>query len=354
MAQREITEPVEVLNAEGRADTFGWSRSLVFNYDPAVLRNLPLMNTSQDRYILFSPSHVLIFEALDEGIYGTVNIHLLTLKEKAVLSHSRHFNFPLGSLGLPPRSDTGDVKVPLKRGFVEFAAMNGGPRLVKVDIPSFANYRSLRGVVVLSPPDAPGGLNAPVPPPGEESLLTCLPWRGEKNAFRLARRSPWYSAEGVVQVGGQNIPFVKDRAWGIFEWSRGIRPRKDQSYWAAGCGMEGPRQVSFSVGFGQVDSSYATENAFFVDGRLHKLDQVTFHISPRDWLLPWHFTSNDDRLEMTFTPQFEWKERHLFFLINYQSHRRVWGSFSGRVILDSGEILSFRNISGYATRQRVS
>jgi hypothetical protein len=106
------------------------------------------------------------------------------------------------------------------------------------------------------------------------------------------------------------------------------------------------------VGYGSSDSGLGTENAFFVDGRLHKLDQVTFHISPADWLEPWRFTSNDKRLEMTFIPHQERNERHQMFF-HYLSRRQMIGSFSGKIRLDTGEELEFHDLTGITERRRT-
>ncbi|MDR3303595.1 MAG: DUF2804 domain-containing protein, partial [Treponema sp.] len=83
-----------------------------------------------------------------------------------------------------------------------------------------------------------------------------------------------------------------------------------------------------------------------------KLDQVTFHISPSNWLLPWRFTSNDSRLEMVFIPVQERIER---FSMGFHSVRRrqVCGEFSGTVVLDDGVAFRFQNISGFAERRRT-
>jgi hypothetical protein len=146
--------------------------------------------------------------------------------------------------------------------------------------------------------------------------------------------------------------FSQGSAWGIFEWSRGIRPHADIRYWASACGLIGGRRVAFSVGHCSADSSAATENAFFVDGRLHKLDQVTFHIPPADWLSPWRFTSNDNRLEMTFAPQQERTDRSRFFF-HAVKRRQVYGLFSGKAILDDGSEVEFKDIAGFAERCKM-
>jgi hypothetical protein len=122
-------------------------------------------------------------------------------------------------------------------------------------------------------------------------------------------------------------------------------------FWAAGCGQSGGAQAAFSIGYDSADSATGTENAFFLDGRIHKLDQVTFHISPSNWLLPWRFTSNDNRLEMIFAPHQE-RSENLQMFFHYLKRRQVCGSFSGKVILDDGSDFEFQNITGFAERRK--
>jgi hypothetical protein len=98
-----------------------------------------------------------------------------------------------------------------------------------------------------------------------------------------------------------------------------------------------------------MDSSAGTENAFFVDGKIHKLDQVTFHIPPSDWLSPWRFTSNDNRLEMVFTPQQSRNDLRQAFFYSL-SRRQVCGTSSGKAVLDDGGVMDFHGITGFAER----
>ncbi len=279
-------------------------------------------------------------EILDGGYLGYVGITVISLKTKK--RNTRYFTIPfaMGSFNMPQDSESGSVKIQEKKINIDFTAMESGSRIIKFDVPGFSHSKGLRGYIVLSPPE------------GAESLYNCMPWREDKLAFRLTRRSPWFIAEGAVQFGESELLFSKNDAWGILDWNRGVRPRSDIRYWAAGCGLCNGKQTAFTVGYGSADGSQGTENGFFLDGKLHKLDQVTFHINPDNWLEPWNFTSSDQRLEMTFKPIMERTGRHRL-LFHTMKRRQVFGHFSGKMILDDGSEIEFKDILGFAERKRT-
>jgi hypothetical protein len=338
--QNELEDSLPVVNENRRPVNFGWARAPLLQYDPLLCGGSRYRITESDRYVIFSPTHLMILEILDGGILGYIGISVVFLKDKRRSTQSYVIPFPLGSLELPQTSEKGSIRIQQKKGEINFAVMEGGARIIKLDIPNFGHHRHLWGVVVLSAD------------PAFQSIVTHMPWRREKKAFRYSRRSPWYTAEGVMQLSGMEIVFSKGNSWGILDWNRGVRPRSDVRFWAAACGLCGSQQVGFNVGYGTADSGFGTENAFFVNGKLHKLDQVTFHISPKNWLEPWRFTSNDNRLEMTFTPNQE-RFEHNRLLLHSLKRWQVCGSFSGKVVLDSGEELAFHDLTGMAERRKT-
>jgi hypothetical protein len=340
MAQNEILTPMSVLNDLGYPQNFGWSRQPGFFYDPALVRAPRRKLSESDRYIVFSPTHMVIFEIRDDGYAGYMGVSVISLMEKKRSSHYYHTLFPLGSYEMPSGSEAGTIQYRNRKRTLDFIFMEGGVRIIKADIPRFGHNRTLRGELVLTEP------------PMSESLITNIPWPRENSAFRYSRRSPWYSVEGVIQLGGTEIIFPHGKAWGIYDWNRGARPRSDAHYWASACGHASGHTIGFCVGYGSADSSAGTENAFFVDGKLHKLEQVTFNIPPSDWLSPWRFTSNDNRLEMSFKPHQERIERNQVLLFS-STRRQVCGFFSGKAALDDGSVFEFENITGFAERHKT-
>jgi hypothetical protein len=341
MAQNEFISEVPVLDETERPGRFGWARK------PLVIYNPPFMGgpsrtryTESDRYIIFSATHLVVFEIIDGGFLGYIGVSVVSLKDRQRSTQVFESPLALGRFELPRSSESGSVKIREKKAAIDFALMESGARIIRVAIPKFGHNRYLRGEVVLSPPEK------------AESIVTLSPWRREKNAYRCFRCSPWFITEGVMQFGTAELYFTKDNAWGIFDWIRQVRPRQDIRYWAAACGMASGRMAGFNIGYGSADSGCGTENAFFLDGVIHKLDQVTFHIPPVNWLEMWRFTSNDKRLEMTFTPNQERVERKSILFHSWK-RRQVCGSFSGRVVLDDGSDFSFWNITGFAERVKT-
>jgi hypothetical protein len=337
----EITEPLPLMDEGGKPVNFGWARKPLFEYNPPLLGGGPRTRISgTERYIIFSATHLIVFEVIDGGTLGHVGISIISVKDRRRSTQNIETLLPLGRFELPPDSESGSIRIREKKSALDFILMKGGARIIKVDYPRFGQHRHLRGEVVLTPlPEA-------------QSIVTVSPWRREKYAFRYFRCSPWFITEGVMQFGTAEIYFTRDNAWGIYDWKREIRPRRDIRYWAAACGIADGRLVGFNVGYGSADSAAGTENAFFLDGVIHKLDQVTFHIPPTDWLEEWKFTSNDKRLEMTFVPNQEREERRNLFLHSVRC-RQVCGTFSGRVILDDGSFFGFWNITGFAERRKT-
>jgi hypothetical protein len=339
--QKESVNTSSILDHRGMPGSFGWSRSPVFLYGSSPFWPPRRRITSSDRFIIFSSNHMLVMEILDGGYLGYVGITVIFLKTKKRSTRYFVVPFPMGKFDLPQDSESGSAKLQEKKINVEFSSVDGGSRFIKIDFPGFSHSKGgLRGYIVLTPPE-----NA-------ESLYNCMPWREDKLAFRVTRRSPWFIAEGAVQFGTSELQFTKNDAWGIFDWNRGVRPRSDVRYWAAGCGLHDGKQIAFTVGYGSADGSQGTENGFFIDGKLHKLDQVTFHINPETWLGEWRFTSSDQRLEMTFNPIMERTGRHRLFFHSLK-RRQVFGHFSGKIILDDGSEMEFKDIMGFAERKKT-
>jgi hypothetical protein len=340
MVQIEVTAPVSIFDDIGQLCNFGWARGPFFHYDQNLLWTPRRLISESERYIIFSPTYLFVFELCDSGVFGHFSICAVSLLDKIISSKFEKLLFPMGSLELPNQSESSVIKRTIRNNLIEFICSENSGRIIKVDVPQLRRNNRLRGeVVLMTQEDA-------------QSISIHTPWRRQVERFQLIRCSPCYTVEGVMQFENTPILFNKGRSWGIYEWSRIARPKKDIHYWAAACGIHHGQQVGFSVGYSSADSASGTENAFFVNGILHKLDNVTFKISPLDWFETWYFTSNDNRLKMIFVPVQSYSYQNNFLFHSLRT-RQFFGFFSGRVTLDDGSTMNFKNIAGMTERRKT-
>ena len=100
------------------------------------------------------------------------------------------------------------------------------------------------------------------------------------------------------------------------------------------------------------DLSRATENAVILDGRVHKLGDVTFDYRSGDFMRPWHFTDEAQRLDLTFTPFKDRTARTNLGVIFSEVHQ-MFGRYNGRAVLDDGTTLEIRDLIGFAEEHRA-
>ena len=91
----------------------------------------------------------------------------------------------------------------------------------------------------------------------------------------------------------------------------------------------------------------------FFDGKAHKLSEVTFNIPVKegkdDFLSPWTFTSDDGRFELNFEPILDRASWTKVLVLESDQHQ-VFGHFSGKVILDDGDVLKVEHLIGFAEK----
>ena len=111
----------------------------------------------------------------------------------------------------------------------------------------------------------------------------------------------------------------------------------------------------FNIGYGFGDTSAASENMLFYNGKAHKLSQVKFEIPSADgkddFMSPWKFSSDDGRFEMNFTPVMDRSAKIDLKLICSDQHQ-VFGRFSGTAVLDDGRKIEIKNLMGFAEKVR--
>ena len=338
--QREIKEKVKLLNEQGELTNPGYSTSLIQEYSRNDIKSKKFKIKEWDYYLIYNDDYAVALTIDDNSYMGMISASLINLKNATEKTTSFITLFTNGKTNMPSTSKVGDIKVKNKNANIEFLN-NGKERVLKLDMKKFNKDKSLKLEFLLS--EEP-----------EESMVIATPFKENKKAFYYNQKIIGMKAEGYAIYGDERIEFSKNNTLGLLDWGRGVWTYKNTWYWGAGHGYVDNDIVGFNIGYGFGDTSNASENMLFVNGKAHKLDQVTFNIplnnkGKEDYLKPWTFTSNDKRFEMNFTPIIDRKSKTSIGVICSDQHQ-VFGKFSGTIILDDGRKIILKDFIGFAEK----
>ncbi len=327
-----------LLDARGQLIDRGWAIEEVRQYDRSTIRASSLRIKEWDYYCILSPDFGLALTVADNGYLGFLGTSWMDLKSQTAVNDGAVIPFPMGRMGLPGSANHGDIVQKHKDMSLSFLHEDGGRRLI-IDAPRFDGGRGLKGELWLA--------QRPM-----DRMVIATPFPNAPKAFYYNQKINCLPATGEVRVGTDIHQFTPDSAFGVLDWGRGVWTYSNVWYWGSASGMCGDRCVGLNIGYGFGDTSAASENMVFVDGKAHKLDQVTFHMpeGPPD-SAPWRFISNDDRFEMRFDPivnRHHTTDLGVFRTTQYQ----VFGTFSGQVKLDDGSVLNIAALPGFAEEVR--
>jgi hypothetical protein len=146
--------------------------------------------------------------------------------------------------------------------------------------------------------------------------------------------------------------FDSSTDYATLDWGRGVWTYDNRWYWGSGNGTIDGKPFGFNIGYGFGDTSAASENMLFYDGKAHKLDDVTFHIPKGDYMKPWKFSSSDGRFEMDFVPVLDRAAKISAVVISTDQHQ-VFGKMSGKAVLDDGTVLTLKDFMCFAEDVRM-
>lgn len=321
-AEREITAPVDLCLPDGRLNpaAVGWTRR------PLHRSNLRGWGRAKrwEYWGIVTPSHIvgLVVSSLDyAGLHGVYVLDRSTGRER-----SEDVVTPLAR----------GVRVPGHCGAGTASARGGG---VTVEL-----LRHPAGTTISAA--APGiGLQAEVPlPDGHESLGVVVPWSGRR--FQYTVKDLGRPVRGLLTLGSRRFPIGGPDCFAVLDHGRGKWPYAVTWNWAAGCGPGRAVQL----GGTWTDGTGSTENALFVDGRLHKIgDELTWTYDRADRLRPWRISG--PRVEAGFHPFHERAARTGLGVVANETHQ-CFGRFTGRARTDDGTWVELDGLTGWAEEVR--
>ena len=155
-------------------------------------------------------------------------------------------------------------------------------------------------------------------------------------------------ASGWVRYGGEEFKLSPETCLGQLDWGRGVWAYSSFWLWASASGtLPDGRTIGLNMGYGFGDTSAASENAFILDGVVHKLGRLKFEYDPEHFMKPWRMKDEDGRLDLVFTPFYERVAKTDLKILNSEVHQ-MFGRYRGTLVTDDGNSFIIEDLVGFA------
>ena len=338
----EVTRKQKLLNESGNLNEPGYSKKEVFEYDRKQIKVAKWKIKEWDYYFVGNKNYGLCLTFGDNGYVGSLAFTHLDFNTRTEIDAPDIVALPLGKFKLPNTSSIGNAQYKTKKTEIHFD--NDG------------KIRHLYGTRKGFTKDGKDLIfdielyNEP-----EETMFIATPFEKKKH-FYYNQKINCLEVKGYYQIGEDRYELNKENgSLGVLDWGRGVWTYDNTWYWASlSTYLEDGTRVGFNLGYGFGDTSAASENMIFYDGKAHKTDLVDFGIpgdkegSPR-YMDEWHFTSNDNRIDLKFTPVYD-RNAPLDFKIIAMLPHQVFGFYNGTLVLDDGRKIELKDALGFAEK----
>lgn len=340
--QHEITKKQRLLDENGNIAEPGFAKKLLWQYSRDDIKASKMRIKEWDYYYIGNQDYAVCLTISDSGYVSCLSVSLLEFGEKPMqLNDSELGFFPLGKLNLPGTSEKGDIHARVGTADMHFEN-NGKMRRLYGTYDNFCNTKKCCAFDITLT-DIP-----------EESMVIATPFDKDKH-FYYNQKINCMRAEGFCEFNGKKYEFNADnKALATLDWGRGVWTYDNTWYWGSGqMLLEDGSRFGFNIGYGFGNTSAASENMLFYNGKAHKIEDVTFNIPMKNgkylYTDPWTFTSSDGRFEMSFKPVIDRQAPVDLKLICMIPHQ-VFGLISGKAVLDDGTEILIKDKLVFAER----
>jgi len=332
--------PGKLLDSNGCLQEAGYATRLVREYNRNDIK-APVMRIKEwDYYLIYNDRFGVALTLDDNSYMSMLSASILDFTIPCEKTVSPIGALPMGKTNLPSTSAAGISHLAIGKSKFTFTVGEGKRHLV-CHLDKFQDGKPFDADIWLT--EEP-----------EDSMVIATPFPDAPKAFYYNQKIIGMRAAGTVKIGDAEYTFDPAESFGLLDWGRGVWTYSNTWYWGAGHGEVDGHVVGFNIGYGFGDTSAASENMIFVDGKAHKFDKVRFNIPQTadgkdDFMSPWTFTSSDGRFEMDFQPIIDRASCTNVLVIESDQHQ-VFGKFSGCMVLDDGTRMEIKDFLGFAEK----
>lgn len=337
--QYRITKPSKLLDKHGELIQTGYATAPLLSYqrmDVALKSRLK----EWDYYLINNDEYAVALTIGKSGALILISATFIDFIHETQTTKSSIGVVMDRNFSMPESSEVGNIIYQNATAKVSFVHCNNSRELF-LSIKNFFSNEDLTASLHLS--------HEP-----KDSMVIATPFDEGEKLFYYNQKIIGMRASGTVKLGSHTVTFHPNHSFGLLDWGRGVWPHHTTWYWSAAQGVICDNLFGFNLGYGFGNTSKATENMLFFNGKASKLTDVTFHIPRKnnneyDYMKPWKITSSDERIEMEFVPIIDRKVKLSIILLSTNQHQ-VFGRFTGTAVLEDGRIIYLKDFLGFAER----
>ena len=334
MKQFEITGKGNLLDQKGHMNQAGYAKDLVLTYDRKMIKASKWRIKEWDYYLIGNKEFAVSLTVADNSYMGLAGAQFFDFKHQKKYDFSKIIPLPAGRLNLPTHSKIGDISYQNQKISISIQSHETHKELY-CKIPNFADDRTFE-------------LNAKLFYRNRDSMVIATPFVENEKAFYYNQKVNNLEAAGMLTIGDQH--YNLDNIMGVLDWGRGVWTYDNTWYWSsASTILEDGSLFGFNLGYGFGDTSKATENMVFYQGKAYKLNDVDFGIPSSSYLSVWHFTSSDKSIDLKFEPIYD-NGTNLNLGVLKQDAHQVFGLFSGYIEIEQKKKIEVNQVFGFAEK----
>lgn len=325
MRNHEVTNPQDLLSEQGTISEPGWARTSVWTYNR---KNLPVPHVRMkewDYYLVMNEQLAVAFTISDLGYLSMASVTFILFEDETQVTRTE-LSMPGMNYFMEDNPDQGVVEWRNNKLLLRFE-MGPGGKHVYCEYKKFYKGSDFKADIWFDHLPA-------------ESMNIATPFENSK-CFYYNHKMNAMSASGRIVFNWHLYHLDPSHDYGVLDWGRGYWPYKSHWFWGTASGLCQKKPLGINLGYGFGDTEAATENVLLYEGKIHKLDDVAFHI-PNDPMKPWTITSSDGRFEALFVPKIDRAAKMDYGVICTDQHQ-YFGTLSGFCTLDDGRTLELED-----------
>ncbi|MED5238905.1 MAG: DUF2804 domain-containing protein [Pseudomonadota bacterium] len=169
------------------------------------------------------------------------------------------------------------------------------------------------------------------------------------NGWVYANKVAGKAVTGTLIRQGQETCLAELDACGHHDFSAGYMRRETFWNWACLSTVAGGKRIGLNLSCGVNETTFS-ENCLWVDDVMIPTDGVMFDYQRDDLMQPWQIRSLCGRVELTFTPSGNHRER-LNLGLFASNFNQLFGRFDGHLRLDDGSRIAITSRYGFVEEQ---